>query len=447
MKTTTRRDWTALVAVSMLTAIVAGCGGVEPESPQWRRFRGPNGQGISPETDLPVRWAEDGTGVRWTAEIPGPGVSSPIVSNWQVVLSTESSQGDDVELGVMSLDLRTGEQLWKTTVVTRQREVFPQRSVNNSSSGATPTTDGETVFAYFGSHLAALDFSGQVVWLQEIDPKYLKEAWYGAGSSLVVADDKIIVFRDREKDKAGLLGWIAAYDKKSGERLWQRKWDDTCCSYTTPIVLEGESGTEILVTQARRLVSFDAETGKRRWRVGQEIDQPVGSPLTAGDTLCSASGAHGTKNVACWQLRANSEGRMSPKMLWNMRRGVNSISTAILYNGLLFSVTDYGGMYCWDPSNGRTLWRNRIGSDGFSASLIAGDDKVYVFSRFGPAWVVAAKREFELLAENDLPHKDVVATPAIADGCLLVRTRDHLMCVEGSEFVTKELTDQTGTAG
>lgn len=418
-----------------LGAALTGCGGEAakntPADPEWNRFRGPDGLGVSAEENLPVYWGEDGTGVRWTAEVPGPGVSSPIVNDWKIFLTGEAIEGDTTELKVVALDLRTGERLWETTVLTRQREDFPPRSVNNTSAGPSPVTDGERIYAYFGTHLAALDFNGQIAWIYEIDQDYLANVYYGAGSSLVLAGDKLLVYRDREKVRDDLFGWLAAYDKTTGERLWRKKWQDTCCSYTTPILFETDSGTEILIAQAGRFISFDLETGKRLWFRPQAVNQPVASPVLIGDILCSSSGGHGVKNVTCWRMHRNSKGNTRPKAMWSNNQGVNSIASPVFYKGMLFTVTDDGILYCFDVETGAVHWRHRLERGNYSASLTAGDGKIYAFSRWGSSAVVAASPQFELLAENQLPQKDVVATPAVANGCLLVRTVDHLMCVEG----------------
>jgi outer membrane protein assembly factor BamB len=427
------RSHSAAVLTVTLTVITAGCGGLsDADSPQWTRFRGPNGTGVSPEQNLPVHWKEDGTGVRWTAEIP-PGVSSPIVSRWQVILTGETVDEGETSLKVLSLDLRTGKQLWEKTVLSRKREKFPMRSVVNSAAGPSPATDGELLFAYFGTHLAALDFNGEVVWLEEVDPSYLEEAYYGAGSSLVLTDTNVIVLRDRENDDPALVGWLAAYDKKTGERQWRRKWNNTCCSYTTPVLLKSTSRTEILVVQAGRIASFDVESGKRLWTRPQEANQPVASPVLVDDVVCSVTGAHGVKNATCWILSTNEEGDTAATRVWSTRKGVSSIASPVLYKGLLYTLTDKGLLYCYHPQTGANLWSTRLARGAYSASLVAGGDKIYAFSRWGPASVFAAAPQFKLLAENTLPQTGIVASPAIADGCLLVRTEEHLLCVEGAQ--------------
>ena len=422
--------FSALPALLIAALLALGCNGSpELDSASWDQFHGPGGTGVSPETDLPLYWGEDGAGIRWKSAVP-PGVSSPIVSRSQVILTAETVTGKKTNLKVISLSLKNGKPLWETDVFSRSREEIELRSVNNSPAGPTPATDGEHIFAYFGSHLAALDFDGQVVWLRRIDPKYLDEIRYGAGSSVVLTDSSVIVLRDQEE--TGRAGWLAAFDKKTGERRWRRRWQDTCCSYTTPVLLRRETHTEVIIAVARRIQAFDADSGKRIWHRPQDMNQPVASPVLVDDLLCSATGAHGVKDAACWQLDFAKKPKKMAKRLWRARKGINSIATPVLYNDMLFSITDKGVLYSFDPRTGATHWVARLSPGPYVASLVAGDGKIYAFSRHGGGSVIAASAEYQLLAENQLPEGEILASPAIAGGCLLLRSDAHLLCVEGT---------------
>lgn len=421
-----------LVLASVALVASLGCGRSSRfEEASWERFRGPGGTGVSNEESLPVAWSKDGSGIRWSVEVPF-GVSAPIVSRSQIILTGETPDDGNTSLEVLSLDLETGDPLWRTSVLSREREKFSIRSVMNSPAGPTPATDGERIYAYFGSHLAALDFEGKVVWLEEIDPNYLSEVRYGAGSSVTLTSDSVIVLRDREYANPKTEGWLAAYDKETGERRWRTQWQDTCCSYVTPVIVERESQTEILVALAGKMTSFDAATGKRIWRKAQKMNQPVASPVLIGDLLCSATGAHGVKDATCWTLDPTQRPRKVAKPLWNSRKTVASMASPVLYDDLLFAITDKGVMYCIDPRSGKIHWTERLAPGPYVASLTAGDGKVYAFSKRGKASVIAASAEFELLAENTMPHVEILNAPAVAGGCLLVRTDEHLTCIEGA---------------
>lgn len=427
------RWWKPLASLSALAVLaLAGCAGEPPVPGEWPQFRGPEGTGVSSAEGLPLHWNEEGEGIRWQVEVPDKGISSPIVSGGRVFLTSEEQQGEDTALKVLSFDLKTGAQQWQTTLFSRGREEFPPRSIDNSPAGPTPVADGEFVYVYFGSHLAALDYRGKVVWLEEIDPRYLQEVWYGASSSLVLVGDKIIVFRDREKAEEELHGWIAAFDKKTGARVWKKQWKDTCCSYTTPLVLAREGGTELLVSMAGRIMSYDPDTGEVLWRKEMLTEQPVASPVIWEDLICVSSGAHFNKGMACWRMKAKRGKR--PQELWKGGKAIPETASPVLLNGLLFTVTERGIMSAHNAETGKAQWRKRLSGDAqvYHASLVAGDGKVYVTSMGGSVSVIAAESRFKVLAENQLPAEGVVATPAIADGCLVVRTSAHLMCVEGT---------------
>lgn len=420
-----RGAFLALAAVVTL----AGCG--EPETAtSWPQFRGPGGLGVSSEPGLPVEWLPDGNALRWEAQIPYEGVSSPIVAGSRVFLTGEELEGGQTDLKVMSLDLKTGDMQWASTVVSRKRESFPHRSVVNNPAGPTPATDGDLVFADFGTHLAALDFEGQLVWSEEIHPEYLEELYYGAGSSLVLAGDNVIVLRDRERLDEGIEGWIRAFDKQTGEARWKTAWDDTCCSFTTPLVIERGGASQIIAVLAGRLVAFDALTGNELWRRPLTAAQPVSSPALDGDVLCVATGAHNRKQTSCWRL-GEADGMPGENPLWQEKQAP-STGSPVMYKGLLFTLHEKGFLRCQDPQTGNVVWKIRLRTPQYHASLVAGDDKIYAVSRRGIVSVLAAAGKLDLLAESELPGSDIVASPAIADGCLIVRTGSSLLCVEGS---------------
>ena len=408
-----------LVAVAL--ALVA-CGGEESDA-SWPQWRGPGGLGISSAADLPFHWNKDGSGIKWSAPIDGAGTSSPIAVGGRVYVTSAKRIGSQVELRVHGFDLGNGESLWQTTVARRQRERTHRM---NSSAGSTPVSDGQTTFAYFGSHLAALDSAGQTVWVNEIDPDYLKNARYAAGSSLVLAGDLVIVLRDRERVAEDQVGWIAAYDKTSGEQVWKKHWDDSCCSYTTPLVFNHRAGQQIVRWSTGEVLGYAADSGRRLWSLETGTLQPVPSPVVAGNLLCNSAGVLGRETL-CAAL--SDDGASSPDVVWRIPAKAPRIPSGVLYQGLLFTVTDLAVMTAFDAATGRSVWARRLKGGRFSASLLAADGRIYATSERGLTTVVAAKRKFELLAENHV-GEEVRGSPAAAGGCLLVRTRQHLYCIE-----------------
>ncbi len=423
----------SLVRRLLLLAVglaLAGCGGKDQET-SWPQWRGPGGLGISGATELPVTWDKDGSGIKWSARIDGIGTSSPIAIGDRVYLTSAKAVGRQVELQVHSFDLSTGERVWQTTVAQRRRE---KRHRMNSSAGPTPVSDGKTTFAYFGSHLAALDAGGNTIWVREIDPQYLKDSRYGAGSSLVLAGDLVIVLRDRERVAEDQVGWIAAYDKATGEPVWRSQWDDSCCSYITPLALdrEGQSGgTELFVVLAGYVASFDPKTGRMLQRQDQVIAQPVASPVFEDDLVCVASGAHANREAGCWQI-VEEAGKTTWKLLWKIAKWVPDTSSPILMDGRLYLLTEKGILRCLEARTGAMIWQIRLERSGYRASLVMGAGKLYAVGETGAVSVISPN-DGEILAVNTMPESHYIASPAIAGGCLLIRSSSELYCVDGAD--------------
>ncbi len=414
------------LALGVLALSLAACR--QDTTDEWRRFRGPLGQGISAASPLPAAFDRE-SGVVWKAEIPGQGTSSPVVSGGRVYLTTAEWSGAELGLDVVALELATGELVWRRRLTARPEE---KKHPLNSSASPTPVTDGKAIYAWFGSHLVALDLEGEVRWTHEIDPKYIEYSHYGAGASPVLTEDAVVVFNDRETLAPGKPGWMAAYDKENGEELWRRQWVNTCCSYATPIVVRRGKEEEVIAVHAGRVSAYHARSGKGLWQRTQAMNQPVAGAMYADEILCVASGVHhDPREGVCWRLRGTGrDTRM--KELWRETDAIASTSTPLFYDGLIFLTTDNGIMSCRDAETGAQLWKTRLPSGSYYASLVGGDGKVFAVSNYGVITAVAASRELQILAESPLEDGPVIATPAIAGGCFLVRTGKHLYCLDAS---------------
>lgn len=415
-----------IVATVLICAL--GCASSEPAA-EWPAFRGPTGIGLTSETGLPVSWSEDDGSVLWKVEVSGKGNSTPIISGGRVFLtSTVEKDGGEGEASlqrvVMALDFETGELLWQTEVFAARQEKLHRLS---TSAAPSPVTDGEHVYVYFGSAIAALDLEGNIAWQQEIEPEYARFSRYGAASSPVLTEDAVIIVQDREYSKfeADDIGWIGAYSRSDGHELWRTEWDDTCCSYTTPLVVDRGAGEEIIVVQSAYVASYAAGTGERLWHQEYEINQIVSGPVIDGDLLVVTGGAHNVKSSH--GIRLTGAGKDTTReVVWSGRRMVPETSSAVLYEGLVYSVTIKGVMLCRDALTGEIVWQQRLDQRGNHGALVAGDGKIYVGQGYGKTSVVAAGREFELLSQNQLGESLSTASPVVAGGSILLRSQGHL---------------------
>ncbi len=418
----------------LLLVMVTGCEQGQPLN--WPQWRGPGGLGVSASDALPVEWSLESANVRWSVPLAGSGNSSPIVAV-DTVYVTEARRAEQAPEGVekaferwlLAFDAMTGEKKWETAVVTTLAETKHWLS---TFAATTPAADRDGVYVYFGSHLARVLHSGEIDWLAEVDPVYADNSRYGAASSPVLASDAVIAMQDREwgYTRTKDAGWLAAFDRETGALRWKVEWagqEGPCCTYTTPLVLDGPPRERLIVAWSWFIREYDLETGAVLWSRDYDINQLASSPVFEDDLLIVSGGAHAVKATQAFSFAANEPGS-EPSLLWENKKAVPETSSPLLLNGLLYTVTDFGVMSCQRASTGELLWRARLPKGQYRSSLIAGAGNIYAASQRGVS-VVAAGEAFNLLANNQLGRRSSNATPAIGTGCLLVRTETHLHCI------------------
>lgn len=422
----------ALAVALMAPCLALACQRVPAEDApgEWRQWRGPFGLGVSNEVNLPVKWASDGNGVRWKTAIPGTGNSSPIVSRGRIFLTSalhnpETKRADRIAL---SFDLTNGQLLWQTVVFDGPKG---KKHWTNTHAGPTAASDGESIFVSFDGQLVSLDFDGRIRWQKEVDSDYYRFSRYGAASSPVVSNGLVVLMQDREYGDTADPGWLAVFSKTTGEEMWRQEWTDTCCAYTTPLVVQIGRQSQVLNYTSSGVIAFDLQTGERLWQAENQTIQPIPSPVIMGDLLCLAGGMH-SKETTVHRLRHDGT-QTTPELLWSTLRMVPNMVSPMFYRGRLFTVSDRGVLTAFDPSTGKVRWKGRLGLGGFyRPSLVGGDDKIYATNEKGLTAVLSATAEkFQLLAKNDL-GEGTNASPAIAQPCLLIRGSDHLFCIDNS---------------
>ncbi len=382
-------------------------------------------------------WSEGSPNVRWKTWTPGSGNSSPIAAGGRVFMTTTyGSELDDWDLTwkqeelhrvVLALDLESGELLWQTPIFFGGKGKVHFR---NTRAAPSPVTDGRHVFVNFDNILAALDLEGNVIWKKDVDPDFYLHSHYGVSSSPVLIDGAVVLLQDREEGESPDLGWIAAFDKGTGEQIWRDEWDHTCCSYTTPLLLERSGGgIELVSTTSKEIIGYDPKTGARLWTAPHGTVQPVPSLVTAGDLLCAPGGVH-ERDMIMYRLTGHGK-ETAVEPLWKTDKAVPEITTPLLYEGTFFVLTEKGVLAAYDPETGQKKWQGRAPRGKYWPSMIAGDGKLYATNENGVVAVIAARASgFQLVAENAVGEGIAGATPAIAGGCLLLRTRNHLYCIE-----------------
>lgn len=437
--------WTRAFVIPAL-ALVLSTPPAAAES--WPRFRGPDGRGVAGGENVPESWdVKSGRNVRWKAEIPGLGHSSPIVWGERVFVTSAVSKerpalvfgdkggisladdGSTHSWRLLCLDAKDGKLLWNVEGASGPPRA--KRHVKASHANATPATDGRSVVAVLGSELLAFDFDGRVRWRADLGPLNpglfgdAKSEW-GYASSPVLFENLAIVQVDRQRDS-----YLAAFDLATGARVWNLKREERPV-WSTPLLVNGAGRNELVVAGGYYNRAYDPKSGRELWRFKDEAEVKTPSPFAEGGVIVFSGGYRGRPMFA---IKPGGSGDLSlphtassgPHLVWRSEPGGPYTSTPVAYRGLLFGVRDEGVLFAYDMASGERVWRERTGLT-HAASLLASDGKVYVPSETGEMLVVKAGRGFEQIARNDM-GEPTMATPAISGGVLYVRTSTHLYAI------------------
>jgi outer membrane protein assembly factor BamB len=420
----------------------------------WPRFRGPSGSGIAESQPLRTTWdGTTGQGVLWKTAIDGVGHSSPVVWGDRVFLTTAVSSAvksqynpkdagidpsTDVtvhEWRVIALDKNTGKQVWSRTAHRGVPKV--KRHVKATQANATPVTDGRVVVAAFGSEgVYAYDFNGTLLWQQDVgilDPGYWgqPDLQWGFASSPIIYRDLVIIQCDIQKNS-----FMVAFNLKDGSQAWRVSRDEIP-AWSTPVIYEGKTRTELITSGSLYYRGNDPLTGKELWRLRDDTQVKVPSPVIANDLFFLSGGNPRGRDF--YAVRPSAAGDISiaaaadrgTHIAWRKTRGSSYTPTPIVYDGLLYVCNDNGVLTVYDAVSGRQLYTNRIGTTNstFSASPVAGRGHIYFPSEDGEVFVVKAGPTYALVAVNRMGEA-LMATPAISDGVLIVRGQQHVFAVK-----------------
>jgi outer membrane protein assembly factor BamB len=393
----------------------------------WPQFRGLQSQGRSNETNLPLEWS-DTDNIAWKVPIPGESWSSPIVWGDRVFVTTATEGG--VRCHVLAVDRKSGNILWNKPVF---EQPLRRKESRNTYATPTPATDGQRVYACFGDgSFAAVDFAGNVVWVNREHPFYSQ---HGLGSSPVLYRDMLIMAFDGSNqgdDKE--LGWqrpwdrayLVALDTATGKERWRGQRGMSRISHGSPVIWEHDGRAEAVSEAGDVLQGFDAATGERLWSY-PVIGEGKAPSVAIGAGLAFTSGGWGGReSIKAFRL-GGSDRQGETDFVWEHRRGMPKIPSMLYVEPNLFAVSDDGVATCMEAATGNVLWRERLGGN-YSASPVAADGRIYFLADDGLTTVVAASDEFKVLAKNPLRER-VQASMAVSGGQLFVRGERHLYAI------------------
>jgi outer membrane protein assembly factor BamB len=405
--------------LGVLTGLFLGVSWCAPaRADDWPRWRGPQGNAVSQEAQIPVRWSAR-ENIQWKVAIEGDGFSSPIVCGQRVFLTAAKERGK--RRLVLCLDRQRGQLLWTGEI----KHDNPERaSAMTGHAAATPVTDGRQVAVMFGNAgLVCYDMTGKLLWqknLGEFDTEL------GLASSPVLCRDKVIVVCDHDGDRfTSFDSFLIALNLESGKVCWKTERPGLARSWSTPILVSVSDGRPQLIVSAQdQLRAYDPETGKPLWHVEGTTGWVAPSPVFGQEMIFVTSGKDGPTLA----LRpGDSSGKVQPKVIWQVPRGGSYVCSPLLYEEFLYVLTEAGILSCYQARTGQLQYRERL-EGKFYASPVAGAGKLYFTNDAGTTHVLKAGPKFEVLAQNAL-NEYCLASPAISGGQLFLRTEHHLYCI------------------
>lgn len=418
---------------------------------QWPAYRGFFSSGVLDKTNLPEKFdLKTSENIKWKINIPGMGISSPVIWGDRLFITTAVSEADkagfkpglygDVtpvsdssvhEWKVYCIDKNNGRIIWERTSCRGIPKI--KRHPKSTHANSTAATDGKHVVAFFGSEgLYCYDINGKLLWQKNFGVLrsaffIMKNAEWEFASSPVIHKEAVIIQCDVLENS-----FLAAFDVKTGKELWKSSRDEYP-GWCTPNIYTHEGNTYIAVNGYKHRGGYEFETGKEVWKMSGGGDIQIPTPIT-GNNLIYFNSAHG-KSSPIIAVRANATGDITLRdnetsnqgVLWSRPRGGSYMHTMLLYRNLLYNVNWNGTINCMDPMTGKEVYNAKLGnSKSFVASPVASDGRIYIVDEEGTVYIVKDGSSFSLLAE--IPLNDICMTaPAITDGIIYFRTQHHLI--------------------
>ena len=432
----------ALAAVAIIAS--------QPEGfeKNWHHWRGPHATGAAIDANPPTTWSETEDGetenVRWKVAIPGMGHAVPIIWEDKIFIQTaievkpeENESEDDnpfsgffggnkaptYKFDLLAINRNDGSILWQKTL----REIQPHEGTHGDATYASnsPVTDGEYVYAYFGSRgLYCVDMMGNVKWEKDVGTMY-KRNTFGEGSSPVIYDNTLVIVQDHERNS-----FITALDKRTGDVLWKTDRDERT-TWFSPIIVENDGKPQVITTGTNRVRSYDLATGELVWDGDGLTANSIPSPVAANGYVYLMSGFRGSEFRGIHLAEATGDITDSKAIAWEYNRDTPYVPSPLLYKGVIYFLKSNSGILtAFNVETGAAYYgpQRLQGVSGVYASIVGAGDRVYIAGRGGTVNVIQHGPEFKVLAVNKL-NDNFNASPAIVGSELYLRGGQHLYCI------------------
>ena len=416
----------------------------EAKPRNWHHWRGPDANGVSTTAKPPLQWSPTNN-TQWKVPVEGNGSSTPIIWGNKLFILTAINTGQvnptlpkpedqpkrvfgithpntSYEFVVLCLDRHTGKVLWRQTAT----KLIPHEGAHrdNNFASASPTTDGERIYCWFGSAgLFCYDLNGKKLWERKLGQVKMG-AYLGEGCSPVIHDGKLVIVRDHQRQST-----IEVLNAKTGEPIWKKNRPEGN-TWATPAIVRHSGKTQVITTASGKVRSYDLANGDLIWQCAGLTGNAIPCPVVENGVVFCMSGYKGYSLLAL-PLTARGDITGTDKILWRKNRGTPYIPSPVLYDGLLFySQSNQSLLTITDAKTGEThLDRERLRDvSNVYSSPVGANGKVYITGRNGVTLVLKRSKKLEILAQNKLSDR-LDASPALAGNQLYLRGRRFLYCI------------------
>ena len=409
--------------ISLAVALTVGLNLSGAEN--WPAWRGPRGDGTSSETGIPVSWSTT-QNIAWKTPLAIKGHSSPVV--WGDRIYVTGCDEQTRERVVECFDLKSGKRTWRHVCLVADLE---KKHPENSFASATPATDGERLFVSFMAfpqvHLFCFSNTGELLWRANPGPLLSK---HGFCSSPMLFNDSVILNCDQDGD-----GYLVAYEKATGKERWRVARPNKTRSYCTPFFFadpDRAGKTQMVLSGSKCVTGYDAATGEMLWLHEGPTEQYVASLVRGKDGILFLS--TGFPEFHLMGLKSGGRGTIGKEhVAWHIHhrengpKGAAYVPSPIAFKDWFYVVSDVGYLGCIEAATGKRLWLEKLGRHNHASPVLV-EDRIYIPDDSGITWVVKAGPKFEVLAKNEL-KEDIYASPAVSQGKMVLRSKDHLWCV------------------
>jgi outer membrane protein assembly factor BamB len=432
----------AFAALTALTGIIEPGSHFPVQAGNWPQWRGPANTGVAGQA-APTTWS-DSSNVAWKVEIPGRGFSTPAVWGDRIFLTTAMPTGKpapapaDTDAAprrrgrqapppaehrfiVMALDRATGKVLWeKTATVATPHEGY--HHLYGSFASNSPVTDGERVYASFGSRgLYVYDMNGNELWTKDYGVELTMRLQFGEGAAPVLEDGRLIMLMDHNGES-----FLSVLDAASGKEMW-RVARDGSNNWSTPAVFTHNGRKQIVVSAPAAVHAYDFQTGASIWSATGLGHNTIPQPVKHDDLVWVMSGYRNPMGMA---IRLGGEGDLTgtDRIVWTQDRGMSYTATPVIHDGVLYTITDTAMVSAFDIENGKPLYHQvRLPRPyNIKASPVVAGGHIYFATEEGDVIVAKTGPELEIVATNTLKDQSFIASPVMPGGEIFLRSRTHL---------------------